>query len=74
MEVPVEFKRISNRMLVIAVAALAALELAVGGSYWLLAGHSASAAHNSLQSAAVTGCQAATSSASQPNPDSGLAP
>lgn len=74
MEVPRELTRISNRVLAVAVAALAVLVLAAGGGYWQLASHFASAGHGSFQPAATTSCQAATSTAAQPNPDSGLAP
>lgn len=74
MEVTAEFTRISNRVLAVAVAALAVLVLAAGGGYWLLAARSASAAHGFLQPAAMTTCQVATSPAAQPDPDTGLVP
>jgi hypothetical protein len=74
-EVPVEFRRISDRVLAVAVAALAVFVLAAVGGYWLLAARSASAAHSSAQAPAITACQVATtSSAAQPNPIFGPVP
>jgi hypothetical protein len=74
LEIPAEFKRISNRVLAILIAALALLVLAAVGEYWLLAARSASAAHGSLRPVAMTNCQVATSPAAQPNPIFGPAP